>query len=274
MALASFRRATAAAELDEDVPGLELGVRARRVRGVSRGRGWPLSAVQASSCPCTGSQPRYCRYPLSARVTRPAFSSSLSTPQIHRLLVVDRARQRAGDPTGSAHRGLAKTCGLIPCFPVLARVEGPVRGNQVDRDWRAAEDDIGVTCPFASRTALWSFGVRAASSSTVSFTYRQAVIPADPKPSRELGERLALAQVCQHGQGLRSDWLATATRLQGADNPGRVVQRPGRQRQRGTVEEKSTEAPSSRSQADLGRLAHLPGASSCPAATCRTYTRP
>jgi hypothetical protein len=37
---------------------------------------------------------------------------------------------------------------------------------------------------------------------------------------------------------------------------------------------KAREAPDSRSEAGFGRLAHLPGASSCPAATRRTYTRP
>ena len=35
----------AAAELAEDAPGLQLGVRARRVSAVSRGRGWRLSGI-------------------------------------------------------------------------------------------------------------------------------------------------------------------------------------------------------------------------------------
>ncbi len=54
-------------------------------------------------------------------------------------------------------------------------------------------------CPvfFASRTALRSFGARADGSATVSVTYRQAVEVPTPEPGRDLGERVALAQVDQ-----------------------------------------------------------------------------
>jgi hypothetical protein len=46
------------------------------------------------------------------------------------------------------------------------------------------------------------FGERAASLPTVSVTYLQAVVVPIPSPRRQLGERLALAQVGQHQQHL------------------------------------------------------------------------
>jgi len=48
---------------------------------------------------------------------------------------------------------------------------------------------------------LRSFGARAASSSTVSFTYLQAVVVPTPEPGGQLGERLAFPQVSQDQQG-------------------------------------------------------------------------
>ena len=62
----------------------------------------------------------------------------------------------------------------------------------------------------------------------------------DLEPGRDLGERLSLAQVDQHEQGLppgvqlppgRADHGAVA-----ADDAGHEGEGPGRQRQRGTVE--------------------------------------
>ena len=78
---------------------------------------------------------------------------------------------------------------------VLAGVKGPA----------AVTRSIGMSVPSrttqaqpaftASRTALRSFGARAASRATIPSTYFQAVAGADPEPGRRLGERLAFPQV-------------------------------------------------------------------------------
>ena len=120
---------------------------------------------------------------------------------------------------------------------VLAGVEGPVRGDPVDRDERPVEDDVGVTCPFSvpDRLAELRRPGREQFDDLVHVPPRRG--PADPEPGRQLVERLAFAQVGEHEQGLlprvqlpppRPDRLQVP-----ADDPGRVVQGPGRQRQRG-----------------------------------------
>jgi len=53
---------------------------------------------------------------------------------------------------------------------------------------------------FAAQSAVRSFGARAASRPTVSVTYLQAVAIPNPEPGRQIGERLAFAQVGQHQQ--------------------------------------------------------------------------
>jgi hypothetical protein len=55
-----------------------------------------------------------------------------------------------------------------PVQLVLARVEGPVGGDPVDRDQRAVDDYVSNPCRFAVRSAARSFGARAAKSSMVS----------------------------------------------------------------------------------------------------------
>jgi hypothetical protein len=53
----------------------------------------------------------------------------------------------------------------------------------------------------APRTAVRSFGARAANRGTTSSTYLQAVVVPDSETGRQLGERLSLAQVGEHKQG-------------------------------------------------------------------------
>ena len=90
---------------------------------------------------------------------------------------------------------------------VLAGEERPVRGHP------AVGPDQGVPSRTANgnpaffvipHCAFRSFGARATSSATVSVTYRHAVVAVPtPNPPRDLErERLSLAQVDQHQQGL------------------------------------------------------------------------
>jgi hypothetical protein len=94
---------------------------------------------------------------------------------------------------------------------VLAGVEGPVGGESVNGDEGAVEDDIGVTCLL--RVPGRGAEFRGAGGEEL---HRLVHVPpgggpADPEPSRELGERLALAQVGEHEQGLLARGSASAT---------------------------------------------------------------
>ena len=128
---------------------------------------------------------------------------------------------------------------------------------------------MGMRVP--SRTTY----ARAASRATVSSTYRQAVAVPTPEPGRQLGERLAFAQVDQDEQRLlpgvqlpppRPDRLQVA-----ADEPRHVVHGLAGQRQRGTVEKQLEPLVLG---VDFGRLPQLPGALPCPEEIRRTVTRP
>jgi hypothetical protein len=73
-----------------------------------------------------------------------------------------------------------------------------------------------------------SFGARAASSATVSFTYRQAGRP-DPEPGGQLGECLAFAQVGKDQErplpGVQPPPQRPDRSPVAADDPGRVVEK-------------------------------------------------
>jgi hypothetical protein len=108
---------------------------------------------------------------------------------------------------------------------------------------------------------LRSFGARAARSSTVSFTYRQAVAVLTPNPAAisanvsPLRRQARTSRACCLGfsfQG-RPDRGPVA-----ADDARHAIEGLGGKRQRGTVE--STEAPGG-DEGRFGRLPHLPGAS-------------
>ena len=70
---------------------------------------------------------------------------------------------------------------------VLAGVEGPVRGDQVDGDQRPVQDEVGVPGPRrVPGPPCAASAPGAASSATVSSTYRQAVAVPTPNPAARL----------------------------------------------------------------------------------------
>jgi hypothetical protein len=112
------------------------------------------------------------------------------------LLVVDRAGQRAGDPK-DVPGGARDDLQVHPVPLVLARVERPVRGDPVDRDQRPVHDHVGV--PGLLRVPDRPAQLRRAGREQRD---RLVHVPpgggrADPESCRELGERLAFAQVGQ-----------------------------------------------------------------------------
>ena len=123
---------------------------------------------------------------------------------------------------------------------MLAAVEGPAGGDPAGRDERAVEDDAGAPGPV--RVAERGAQLRGTGGEQF---HRLVHVspgrgPADAESGRQLGERLALAQVSQDEQGLlpgvqlpppRPDGLQVA-----ADDPRRVVEGLAGQRQPGTAE--------------------------------------
>jgi hypothetical protein len=111
---------------------------------------------------------------------------------------------------------------------VLAGVERPVAGDPVDRDERAVEDDVGVTCPFGVPDGLLEFRCpgREQLGDFVDVAPRRG--PADPEPGGQFVERFAFAQVGEHEQGFlaRVEFPPPrADRLQvPADDPGGEVE--------------------------------------------------
>jgi Transposase DDE domain len=234
----------AAAELAEDAPGLELGVRTLagcaelRVRfiGLLLGLGFVLPAVRdlrvrASLVALMGSQRDQAR----------GLQLGQDAPDPLGLLVVHRSGQRAGHPHDIAVRA-GDDLQVHPVLLVFAGVERPVRGDPVDRDQRAVDDDVGV--PGLLRVADRGAQLRGAGGQQGDGLGH--VPPggrgADAEPRGELGECLAFAQVGQDQQRLlagvqlppvRPDSCAVA-----ADDPGHEGERlAGQRQQRGTVEQ-------------------------------------
>jgi hypothetical protein len=155
----------------------------------------PWAAVPAVSAMSTG-HGRRARRTIKA-VLRPAASSSARTPQIHPgLLVVHRPGQCPGHPQDVPCRtGDDLQVHSVPA--VLSRVEGPVRGDPVDRDQGAVHDDVGVP-------GLLRVPDRRAELRDPCGQQGDGLVHvppgrggADPEPGRQLGERLAFAQVDQ-----------------------------------------------------------------------------
>jgi hypothetical protein len=110
----------AAAELTQDPPGLEPGVRALagrpksgvRLIGLLLGFWLVLSLVRDPGV-------RASLVALMARVTRPAASSSAGTPQIHSAFLSCTDPGSAPDTRKMSPSGLAMTCRFIPCLRCL-----------------------------------------------------------------------------------------------------------------------------------------------------------
>ena len=232
----------AAAELGEDLPCLEL-----RVRALARCAEFRVGAVglllrfRLVLALVRDLRPGTALVSLVRESYQAGFLQLIEhAPDPLGPFIVDRAGQRAGDPEDVAV-GTGDDLQVHPVLPVLARVEGPVRGDPVDRDQRAVEDDVGAACPFRVPDRLAKF--RGTGSEQF---HRLVDVPpgrgrADPEPCRELGERLALAQVRQYEQGLLPGAQLPPPRPDRpqvpADDPGHEGEGLARQWQRGTVKQ-------------------------------------
>jgi hypothetical protein len=167
------------------------------------------------------------------------------TPDPLCFLIVDRAGQRAGDPEDVA-AGTGDDLQVHPVVPVLAGVEGAVRGDPVDRDEGAVQDHVGVagSLRVPDRLAELRGAGREQRDGLVDVPPGRG--RADPEPGRDLGERLALAQVDQHEQGLLARVQLPPDRpgrpAVPADDLGGEGEGLAGQRQRGTVKQHE-EAP-------------------------------
>jgi hypothetical protein len=232
----------AAAELPQDVPGLELRVcpfpgspqfRVGAV-GVFLGFGLVLALVRDLRPGAA----------LVALIGQGDQAGGLQlghdAPDPLGALVVDRAGQRAGDPQQVTVRaGDDLQVHAVPL--VLAGVERAVPGDPVDRDQRPVHDHVGV--PGLPRVPDGLAQLRGAGREQL---HDLLHVPpgrggADLEPGREIGERLALAQVGEHEEGLLPGTELPPQRADrgpvAADDPGHVVEGLGRQRQRGTVKQ-------------------------------------
>jgi hypothetical protein len=84
---------------------------------------------------------------LMARTTRPAASSSASTPQIHSAFLSCADPGSAPDAPHDVPVGTGDDLQVHPVLLVLAGLERPVGGEPADRDERAVEDDVSVPSP-------------------------------------------------------------------------------------------------------------------------------
>ena len=82
-----------------------------------------------------------------ARTTRPAASSSASTPQIHSAFFSCTDPGSAPDAPHDVPVGAGDDLQVHPVLLVLAGLERPVGGEPADRDERAVEDDVSVPSP-------------------------------------------------------------------------------------------------------------------------------
>ena len=123
---------------------------------------------------------------------------------------------------------------------VLAGVEGPVRGDQVDGDQRPVQDDVGVPGPRRVPGRLAQPRRPCGEQRDRLLHVPPGSGRADPEPGREAGERLTFAQVDQDQEGLLPEVQLPSQRADqdpvAADDSGREVQGLTRQRQRSTVE--------------------------------------
>jgi len=231
----------AAAELAENAPGLELGVRTLAGRPQSRVRAVGLFLrfrlvlppvrdlrVHASLVALIGQDDQ-------ARGLEPGQHA----PDPLGLLVMHRAGQRPGHPQ-DVPAGTGDDLQVHPVLAVLAGVERPVRGHPVDGDQRAVQDDVGVPGLLGVPDRLAELGRPGGQQRDGLVHVPPGRGGPDPEPRRDLGERLALAQVDQDQQGLPAGVQRPPGRPDGgavaADDPGHEGEGLARQRQRGTVE--------------------------------------
>ena len=224
-----------------DSPGLELGVRALAGRAQFRVR--PVGCFLRFRLVLPLVRDLRVRASLVALIGQGDQARGLQlgqdAPDPLGLLVVHRAGQRPGHPQDVAARA-GDDLQVHPVLLVLAGVEGPVRGDPVDRDQGPVQDDVGVPGLLRVPDRLAELRRPGREQGHGLFHVSPGRRGADREPGRELGERLAFAQVGQDQKRLlpgvqlppaRPDRDAVA-----ADDAGHEGEGPGRQRQRGTVE--------------------------------------
>jgi hypothetical protein len=140
-----------------------------------------------------------------------------------------------GSPVGSA-----MTCMFIPWQWCLSEKNGQsaaTRSIRISVPSRTANGSPAFT---AARTACRSLGARAASSATVSVTYRPAVAVPTSITAASCANGSPLRRWTRTGRALRPGVRLPSQRPDRgpvpADDPGDEGQRLARQRQRGTVE--------------------------------------
>jgi len=172
------------AELVQDVPRLELGVRALAGRaelrvgavGVFLGGRLVLPDVRdlrvaASPVALIGQGDQAGGLQLSQHAPDPLG-----------LLVMHRAGQRPGHPH-DIPGGTGNDLQVHPVLAVLAGIEGPVRGDPVDGDQRAVQDHIGPAGFLRVPDRGAQLRRPGREQATVSCTYRQAVVTPTANPA-------------------------------------------------------------------------------------------